>query len=341
MTNPGNPIKDELIPAIKYIVLVALLLWLPLCLWVLGDESPLVLFDSIKSLILACMFVSGAVIANATAVGGGMIFNPTLQLAFGVGGFAALTLSVLVQCAGMTSGSYGWYKKGEFANIDKTDFWRMIGVCIVSVAIFSLVFLWAIRIWPETMLPIMKAASAIISFYVFWIVWANIREKKAHQKALAQKQAAHDDQGVKEEQHALQEIDEHLHLKEHLPVRIDRRMYPWIVLGAVMNVSTSIGMGELVFSHLMKYYKAPPKTAIAFGTLTQCLAVIIQAIFILALWPDHIIPKKVLLGVLFCMAGGRLAPFILTRPYIEPHVKHILAFTALAMSITSGVLLFI
>ena len=67
------------------------------------------------------MFVSGAVIANATAVGGGIVFNPMLQLIFGASGYSALVLSITAQCAGMTSGTYGWYKKGGILTGEESE----------------------------------------------------------------------------------------------------------------------------------------------------------------------------------------------------------------------------
>lgn len=41
------------------------------------------------------------------------------------------------------------------------------------------------------------------------------------------------------------------------------------------------------------------------------------------------------IGLFFTMAGGRMAPLIITRRWIQPYIRHVLAFTALAMGLTS------
>jgi hypothetical protein len=55
----------------------------------------------------------------------------------------------------------------------------------------------------------------------------------------------------------------------------------------------------------------------------------------------RIIVHLIWIGLLFTMMGGRLAPFIITRRWIEPYVKHALALTALAMGATSLIMLMI
>ena len=56
---------------------------------------------------------------------------------------------------------------------------------------------------------------------------------------------------------------------------------PWLYAGSALNVATSLGIGELVTSHLIKFYNAPATTAVAIGALLQTVCVWTQAVFII------------------------------------------------------------
>lgn len=57
--------------------------------------------------------VAGAALGNATAVGGGLIFIPALVFVWGLGPVEALKLALVSQSVGMTSGAFGWLRRGE------------------------------------------------------------------------------------------------------------------------------------------------------------------------------------------------------------------------------------
>lgn len=328
--------KVELKQAFFYIATIGVLLWLPFCYFVL-EIDPLDLLNKAQSWAAAVMFFCGAVIANSTAVGGGIIFNPTLQLAFGVSGFSALTLSIIVQCTGMTSGTYGWFKKGQYQHVPKKHIRTIIATVALATLAFSALFIWSIRLFPSWLPTTMKIASMLISFYVFKLVWSEISSRESHIQKLEQSAEDGDVANLIREAQILNQTD---HPQEdNAPMHMDRRILPWLVLGSLLNVYTAVGAGELLFSHLIKYYKVPAKTAVALGTLAQMVSVLIQCVFLVIFMGEFIIIPLVSIGLLFCLMGGRMAPFILTRPFIEPFVKHILAFTALGMGLTSGAMI--
>ena len=62
------------------------------------------------AVIVPVAFVA-AVIANATAIGGGFLFIPLFIFGYGISPVAALKLSIATQAFGMTSGAVGWSKK--------------------------------------------------------------------------------------------------------------------------------------------------------------------------------------------------------------------------------------
>ncbi len=299
--------------------------WLLLVMWVGEGSNPLSLFRDASHWGVALMFTTGAIIANATAVGGGMVFNPTLQLLFGVGGYAALTLAILVQCAGMTSGSLTWYRRGAFRGVSGRQILWMVVATMVSTACWSLLLVLLRQIFQERLLWLMRTATAGISLYVFALLWNHIRASRPGigQASTRPETMKGDPSGG-----------------EDAPLIVDRRMLPWICFGSLLNAGTAVGTGELVFSHLVKYYQARTEVAVAVGTLMQAVSVLTQAVFILIFWRELIIVPLVLIGLLFCALGGRIAPVIMSLPRIRPHAKLILALTALSMAVASGIKLF-
>jgi uncharacterized membrane protein YfcA len=72
----------------------------------------------------------GAIIGNATAVGGGVIFIPIMILVYQMPAITSLKLAVGSQSFGMTSGALGWVKRGAVSR-------RMLAVAIPSLLIGS------------------------------------------------------------------------------------------------------------------------------------------------------------------------------------------------------------
>jgi uncharacterized membrane protein YfcA len=57
--------------------------------------------------------VAGATIGNLTAIGGGLVFVPTMIFVYSANPVAALKLAFVTQAVGMTSGASGWLSRGE------------------------------------------------------------------------------------------------------------------------------------------------------------------------------------------------------------------------------------
>ena len=70
--------RAELAPTCLYI-LIACLTWVPFAILIAG-LNPVNLFNSVEAILVVLMFFLGAVLASATAVGGGSVFNRLLQL---------------------------------------------------------------------------------------------------------------------------------------------------------------------------------------------------------------------------------------------------------------------
>ncbi len=74
-------------------------------------EHPLELASVHWPLVLVGFF--GALIGNATAVGGGLVFIPIMMLVYRLDPVQALKLAIVGQCFGMTSGAIGWFQSGQ------------------------------------------------------------------------------------------------------------------------------------------------------------------------------------------------------------------------------------
>jgi uncharacterized membrane protein YfcA len=81
--------------------LVAFLTLAPAPLELAGRHWPLVLVG-----------FCGAVLGNATAVGGGLVFVPVMILFYRLDPVASLQLALVSQSFGMTSGAVGWLRRG-------------------------------------------------------------------------------------------------------------------------------------------------------------------------------------------------------------------------------------
>ncbi len=71
--------------------------------------EPLALFQRNWPLIFVGVF--GAMIGNATAVGGGLVFVPYMMFVYHLDPVSALKLAIASQSVGMTSGAIGWLRR--------------------------------------------------------------------------------------------------------------------------------------------------------------------------------------------------------------------------------------
>ena len=82
----------------------------------------------------------GAIFANATGAGGGVVFIPAFQQ-LGISAEQSVATSFAIQCFGMTAGSIAWYKHSRRCEFPD---WRLlpklVGICLP----FSIVGIWLV-----------------------------------------------------------------------------------------------------------------------------------------------------------------------------------------------------
>jgi uncharacterized membrane protein YfcA len=147
------------IPLTSLIITITLFSSWVLWAWHTPNISQLLNSHSVFTLLGIC----GAIFANATGAGGGVIFI----LAFSALGFSpeeAISTSFLIQCFGMTAGALTWchhYLKQHHHN--KT--WHGFSTMIICCSISSIAGLWCSKI-----MHINAPASLHISFSLFSII---------------------------------------------------------------------------------------------------------------------------------------------------------------------------
>jgi uncharacterized membrane protein YfcA len=81
-----------------------------LAAWWLGFDDPLGVAREHGFLVLVGFAV--AIVANATAIGGGILFIPILVFGYGLAPALAVKLSIAGQAFGMSSGAIAWLRRG-------------------------------------------------------------------------------------------------------------------------------------------------------------------------------------------------------------------------------------
>ncbi|MBW8192359.1 sulfite exporter TauE/SafE family protein [Neiella marina] len=113
----------------KWLAAAFTVLWL-ICVALLPEPIVLVT-EHIKFSLLGLI---GAVFANATGAGGGVVFIPAFHQ-LGFSGAQSVATSFAIQCFGMTAGALSWwlgYQRHQRTHANWQSFGKIIGLCIVG-----------------------------------------------------------------------------------------------------------------------------------------------------------------------------------------------------------------
>jgi uncharacterized membrane protein YfcA len=138
----GSMVMDRPATRVRYFspwLVVATLVWLVVYCRVFSDPAAL----AQRNWPLVLVGIAGAIIGNVTAIGGGLVFVPTLVFAYSISPLAALKLAFVCQATGMTSGASGWLARGEVPL-------RLLKWTVPSLVLGSLVSSFVVR--PNPML---------------------------------------------------------------------------------------------------------------------------------------------------------------------------------------------
>lgn len=150
----------------KQIRISLLVIWLGLLFW---QADPVTLILEYGG--FAFLGVLGAIFANATGAGGGVVFIPFFnQLDFTVA--TSIATSFAIQCGGMTAGAITWwafYKNIKTDNQAEIAQWQPLVKVLFLTIPFSLLGLWMVQINPEFFAHFSDPTSLHSGFGIFSI----------------------------------------------------------------------------------------------------------------------------------------------------------------------------
>ena len=150
----------------KHIRIAMLIIWLGILFW---QTQPLNLIQDYGG--FAFLGVLGAVFANATGAGGGIVFVPFFnQLDFSAA--TSVATSFAIQCGGMTAGAVTWwafYKQLKTDNQPESIQWQPLLKVLLLTIPFSLLGLWIVQLNPQFFSHFSDPTSLHTGFGIFSI----------------------------------------------------------------------------------------------------------------------------------------------------------------------------
>ena len=150
----------------KHIRIAMLIIWLGILFW---QTQPLNLIQDYGG--FAFLGVLGAVFANATGTGGGIVFVPFFnQLDFSAA--TSVATSFAIQCGGMTAGAVTWwafYKQLKTDNQPESTQWQPLMKVLLLTIPFSLLGLWIVQLNPQFFSHFSDPTSLHTGFGIFSI----------------------------------------------------------------------------------------------------------------------------------------------------------------------------
>lgn len=153
----------------KHIRISMLFIWIGILFW---QAQPLILIQEHGGFTF--LGVLGAVFANATGAGGGIVFMPFFnQLDFSAA--TSVATSFAIQCGGMTAGAITWwafYKQAKTNNQPEINQWQPLVKILLLTIPFSLLGLWLVQINPQFFAHFSDPSSLHTGFGIFSIALA-------------------------------------------------------------------------------------------------------------------------------------------------------------------------
>ena len=150
----------------KHIRVFLLFVWLTILFW---QTQPLTLTQEYAG--FAFLGLLGAIFANATGAGGGVVFVPFFnQLEFSVA--TSVATSFAIQCCGMTAGALTWlafYKQLKASNQPESVYWQPLSKILLLTVPSSFLGLWMVQINPQFFAHFSDPTSLHTGFGLFSI----------------------------------------------------------------------------------------------------------------------------------------------------------------------------
>lgn len=231
----------------------------------------------------ALLGMLGAIFANATGAGGGVVFIPAFQQ-LGISEVQSVATSFAIQCFGMTAGSIAWYKHSRRCEFPD---WRLLPKLLGLTIPFSVLGIWLVYG--------LQAATpgSLSSFFAYFsiVIGLGLLLTNAFAKPVSEDVC-----------HSL--------IKQQVS-RFDALMLIVIsLIGGVVTAWLSVGVGEFVaFYLILRGYRV---------TLAIATAVILSAVSVWSGIGFHISQQTIYVDILMfagpaAVVGAILARMLATR----------------------------
>lgn len=224
--------------------------------------------------------ITGAIVANSTGAGGGIIFIPFFS-ALGITASETLASSIMIQTFGMTAGAIGWISsinKNDHFSRESSNLQKTILLYSAPAAITGVLFAQYVLVTPPfQMLMIFRVFSIVFGVALLWITLI----KKEHVRT-----------------------KHHINAAERIMLSVSA------FLGGLITAWISIGIGEIMAIVLiMRHF--PIMLAVSTGVCLSSISVLTAA-------PYHIIQDNpvwqiVLFAAPAAIIGGSIARFLSFR----------------------------
>ncbi|MGZ9899098.1 sulfite exporter TauE/SafE family protein [Shewanella gaetbuli] len=266
--------------------------------------------DNLQQLLLShsgftLLGITGAIFANATGAGGGVIFIPAFTaLSFSEG--EAIHTSFLIQCFGMTAGALTWAY--HYFTHHKGHSWQGFAPFSIVASITSILGLWASEFFA-----LAAPISLHLSFSIFSITLGAIIIYNTRKSALQTQKEPFQQHGV-----------------------VDCMVLCFLgFVGGIITAWLSVGVGEIIVIYLMlRGYCA--KLSIATGVVVS--AITVWAATPLTLGEGSMANFEVLL---FAGPGAAIGGLIAKRIALFFSVVKLKLFFAAWIMLTGFVMLFV
>ena len=163
----------------KITLLAAVVLLIPLIILFLFIENPIQLISEYGQFFF--LGLAGAIVANSTGAGGGIVFIPAFT-SMGVIGVSALGTSLAIQCFGMTAGSLSWLYSMYSQRLDGKGALQLIYQLLVLSGISAVLgMLSAQYYFSPPVLPIEEIFKYFSIFFGIVLLFAILRRNKNKQ----------------------------------------------------------------------------------------------------------------------------------------------------------------
>jgi uncharacterized membrane protein YfcA len=228
----------------KRLLLVVTIAWLAIFL---ANENNVQLFSNYGYFFL--VGVVGALVANSTGAGGGIIFIPfftTVGLAIN----ETLGTSILIQCFGMTAGAISWLSASKVVKTNSSHLNQLIRQLLVVCGLPSIFGVLAGQYWlvsenTSLMLDVFKALSIVFGVALLLITFNRHKQK---------------------------------HTRFSLVWYDVLLLIVLCFIGGVITAWISIGVGEVVATALI-LRRYPTMVAISMGVVVTAVTVLVAAYY--------------------------------------------------------------